>query len=98
MQGRAAALIGERRDLPVRLQARFAAAQPAHRGNGRTKAQGGRELWWTLGDIIQAQPKLARKRNAKAVRYGRRIAARAASRLTRARGTAAGGAVIRTGR
>ena len=59
--------IGERRDLPVRLQARFAAAEARTAGNGGLKLQvavsyGGR---W---DIIQATQKLAKECSSGALR------------------------------
>ena len=59
--------IGERRDLPVRLQARFAAAEARTAGNGGLQLQvavsyGGR---W---DIIQATQKLAKECSSGALR------------------------------
>jgi len=61
--------IGERRDLPVRLQTRFAAAQQRTSGNGGLKLQVA--VSYGDGGILFRQLRSLR-RNAQAVRYGRR--------------------------
>src|SRR2546429_2667034 len=87
--------IGERRDLPVRLQARFAAAEARTAGNGGLKLQvavsyGGR---W---GIIQATQKLAKECSSGALRPEGISEARFAAQLALA-GVPPAGPLVRTG-